>query len=52
MYQVIKRDGEIAEFNVQKISAAITKAFDALKKQYHPTVVDMLALRVTSEFEP
>ena len=52
MYQVVKRDGEIAEFNVQKISAAITKAFDALKKQYHPSVVDMLALRVTSEFEP
>ena len=52
MYQVVKRDGEIAEFNVQKISAAITKAFDALEKQYHPSVVDMLALRVTSEFEP
>ena len=52
MYQVVKRDGEIAEFNVQKISAAITKAFDAVSKQYHPSVVDMLALRVTSEFEP
>ena len=52
MYQVVKRDGEIAEFNVQKISAAITKAFDALNKQYHPSIVDMLALRVTAEFEP
>ena len=52
MYQVVKRDGEIAEFNVSKISAAITKAFDALGKQYHPSVVDMLALRVTAEFEP
>lgn len=40
MYQVIKRDGQIAEFNIQKISAAITKAFDAMQKQYHPGVID------------
>ena len=52
MYQVIKRDGKIAEFDITKISAALTKAFDALNKQYHPTVIDMLALRVTSDFEP
>ena len=52
MYQVVKRDGEIAEFNVNKISAAISKAFDALNKQYHPSIIDMLALRVTAEFEP
>ncbi|MBQ3549134.1 MAG: ribonucleoside triphosphate reductase, partial [Oscillospiraceae bacterium] len=51
MYQVTKRDGAVAEFNITKISAAITKAFDALKKPYHPSVMDMLALRVTAEFE-
>ena len=51
MYQVTKRDGAVAEFNIAKISAAITKAFDALKKPYHPSVMDMLALRVTAEFE-
>ena len=34
MYQVVKRDGKIAEFNIAKISAAITKAFQALEKAY------------------
>ena len=52
MYQVVKRDGTLAEFNINKISAAITKAFEALEKQYHPSVIDLLALRVTSDFEP
>ena len=51
MYQVVKRDGKIAEFNISKISAAITKAFEALGKQYHPSVIDMISLRVTSDFE-
>ena len=52
MYRVTKRDGTIAEFDIAKISSAITKAFDAMGKQYHPSVMDMLALRVTAEFEP
>ena len=52
MYRVMKRDCTIAEFDIRKISVAITKAFDALEKQSHPTVIDMLALRVTSDFEP
>ncbi|MBR2935395.1 MAG: ribonucleoside triphosphate reductase, partial [Oscillospiraceae bacterium] len=52
MYMVTKRDGAKAAFDVSKISAAITKAFEAQGKQYHPSVIDMLALRVTAEFEP
>ncbi len=52
MYQVTKRDGAAAEFEISKISAAITKAFQALNKQFHPSVIDMLALRVTADFEP
>ena len=52
MYQVIKRDGTAARFEIGKISAAITKAFEALDKQYHPSIIDMLALRVTADFEP
>ncbi|MCD7762976.1 MAG: ribonucleoside triphosphate reductase [Lachnospiraceae bacterium] len=51
MYQVKKRDGTIAEFHINKISVAITKAFDAEGKQYHPSVIDMLALRTTADFE-
>ena len=51
MYQVVKRDGKIAEFDIRKISEAITKAFEALHKQYTPNVVDFLALKVTADFE-
>ncbi len=51
MYRVSKRDGVIVDFNVSKISAAIEKAFIGCDKQYHPSVIDMLALRVTSDFE-
>ena len=29
MYQVIKRDGKIAEFDLSKINVAITRAFEA-----------------------
>ena len=29
MFKVVKRDGEVAEFNLEKISDAIAKAFDA-----------------------
>ncbi|MEG0015940.1 MAG: ribonucleoside triphosphate reductase [Gordonibacter sp.] len=52
MYQVQKRDGQVAEFDIVKISAAIDKAFDALGKQYHPSTIDLLALNVTAHFEP
>ncbi len=51
MYQVVKRDGTIAEFDISKISAAITKAFVALEKDYHSSVIDLIALRVASDFE-
>ena len=51
MYQVIKRDGQIADFDISKISAAITKAFEANDKQYNPNIIDLLALRVTADFE-
>ncbi len=51
MYQVVKRDGAVAEFNIGKIGAAITKAFDACGKQSHPSVIELLALHVTADFE-
>ncbi|MBO4896884.1 MAG: ribonucleoside triphosphate reductase [Clostridia bacterium] len=51
MYKVMKRNGKLVDFDISKISAAIAKAFDALDKNSHPTVIDMLALRVTSDFE-
>ena len=43
MYAVLKRDGTTVEFELSKISAAMIKAFDAVGKQYHPSVINMLA---------
>lgn len=51
MYKVIKRDGQVAEFEISKITDAITKAFDALNKQYHPSVIELIAIHVTADFE-
>ena len=50
MYQVRKRDGKIIEFNLSKITKAITAAFEAQNKPYNADVIDLLALKVTSDF--
>lgn len=52
MYQVTKRDGEITEFNLTKISEAIRKAFEAREKEYNQDIIDLLSLKVTADFEP
>ena len=52
MYRVVKRDGKVTGFNISKISDAIKKAFDACERQYNDNVIDFLALKVTSDFEP
>ena len=51
MYQVVKRDGKVTAFNISKISVAITKAFEATQKQYNPDIIDLLALRVTADYQ-
>ncbi len=51
MINVIKRDGQVAEFNLSKISDAITKAFKATEKFYTDEIISLLALRVTSDFQ-
>ena len=52
MYQVVKRDGSIAEFRMERIRDAIQKAFVACNKHDHPSVTDFLALKTVSHFEP
>ena len=52
MYKVLKRDGKITDFNLSKISDAIKMAFEAQERQFHPSVIDFLALKVTADFEP
>ena len=52
MYQVLKRDGKVTDFNLSKIANAIKLAFEAQETQYHPSIIDFLALKVTADFEP
>ncbi len=51
MFQVIRREGEVTDFTLTKISDAIIKAFNATDVQYNNDVVDLLALRVTADFQ-
>ena len=51
MYQVVKRDGQIADFNITKIATAITKAFEATKKEFNQDTIDFLALKVTADYQ-
>ncbi len=51
MLEVIKRDGLVVTFDLVKIKGAICKAFDATQKFYTDEIVDLLALRVTSDFQ-
>ena len=50
MYQVVKRDSTKVDFNLAKISDAITKAFEALNKPYDKEVIDFITLKVTADF--
>ena len=52
MYKVIKRDNSVVEFDIKKIANAIQQAFEGINKEFHPSVVDFLALKVTADFEP
>ena len=52
MYTVLKRDGKIVEFDINKISDAISLAFDAQERNYTSNIIDFLALKVTADFEP
>ncbi len=51
MIQVIKRDGEIAGFNLGKITEAIKKAFKATNKDFTEEILQLLSLRVTADFQ-
>ena len=51
MYQVLKRDGKVIDFKIDKIKEAIKLAFEAQEKNYHPDVIDLLGLKVTADFE-
>lgn len=51
MYRIQKRDGAVADFDIGRIVGAIRKAFDATETRYNDSVIDFLALKVTSDFQ-
>ena len=50
MYQVMKRDGRLTDFELTRIANAIRKAFDATNKPYTGDIIDLLALQVTADY--
>ena len=52
MYKVVKRDGKVVDFSLDKIKNAIISAFEACETRYHPDTIDFLVLKVTADFEP
>lgn len=50
MLKVKKRDGKIVEFDIHKIEGAVAKAFEAVNKSYSQDIIELLALRVTADF--
>ncbi|MGB8455815.1 MAG: ribonucleoside triphosphate reductase [Anaerocolumna sp.] len=51
MINVVKRDGEVAGFNLSKINEAISKAFKATENNYTEDIINLLSLRVTADFQ-
>ena len=51
MYEVVKRDGKIVDFDIRKIAAAVKKAFDATKTEYNDDIIDFLALKVSADYQ-
>jgi anaerobic ribonucleoside-triphosphate reductase len=51
MFKVVKRDGEVAEFSLEKISDAIKKAFVATDNHYTEEIIQLISLRVTADFQ-
>lgn len=52
MFRVVKRDGDVNDFTMNKISDAIIKAFNATDVQFTNDIVDLLTLRVIADFQP
>ncbi|MBO7503936.1 MAG: ribonucleoside triphosphate reductase, partial [Clostridia bacterium] len=52
MYRVKKRNNKIVDFDISKITAAITSAFEACETNTNSSIIDFLALKVTADFIP
>ena len=52
MYKVKTREGKTVEFDIERIKSAIRRAFEATETEYNDDVLDLLALKVTANFQP
>ena len=52
MYQIIKRDGKVVDFDISKIANAMKQAFEATNTDYTDNIIDFLALKVSADFLP
>ena len=52
MFVVSKRNGDIVDFNIQKIKDAMEKAFIAVHRDTHPSIIEDLSYKVTATFGP
>ncbi len=50
MFKVVKRDGQEVDFVLSKIGNAVIKAFEAQQAPYTQDMIDLIALKVTSDF--
>lgn len=51
MYKIVKRNGTIVDFDLNKIITAISKAFESLNKDVQPDILQWLAVKATSDVE-
>lgn len=51
MYKVQKRNQQVVNFDLEKIVGAIRGAFESIEKEYNDSIVELLAVRVTADYE-
>jgi len=51
MLKIIRRDNQESKFQLKRITEAIKKAFDATEAIYTEDILELLALKVTSDFQ-
>lgn len=51
MYRIVKRDGTVVSFQIQKIESVIEKAFVASGRLFDSSLIELLSLRVCADSE-
>ena len=51
MYHVKKRNGEVADFDIEKIRSAITKTFESCNRNYQDSIIESIVVRSVANAE-